>query len=274
MKNLDKETKKKYKCHFENRPGLELHRPESQEPMKFAFAVLCFVFSGAPGALFAEPLQFAGIPREKMDFYASEQKNSQWCWAAAIQMVLNYYGVKIGQEEIVARTFGQDAKGNLPDWSANSRYITRNLNATNFDHQGRLYVVKSSIGQGPPPAPVLLNELSRQRPVIVAYATGPQSGHMVVVTGARFETTPHGPLIQTLIVRDPWPSPENIAHRGRIEYPGADLASRIRHYWYIYADSESKSPQLKSTLLEGKDSSLALNGIPSPPRPFLPPCAK
>ena len=177
--------------------------------------------------------RYVGIPRQGMEYVASDQRNSQWCWAASIQMVLNYYGVSISQEQIVARTYGVDPAGRLPNWGGNFQNITANLNNWNIDNAGRPYVVSARLGRGAPTPAVLLQELSNRRPVIVAYATGPNSGHAVVVTGASYTPTPGGPIIHSLIVRDPMPSPQNVRNRGRVEHPGSVLASRMQHYWYI-----------------------------------------
>ena len=54
------------------------------------------------------PTLTVGIPTETFNFVASTQRSTNWCWAASIQMTLNYYGVAITQEEIVARTYGTD----------------------------------------------------------------------------------------------------------------------------------------------------------------------
>lgn len=173
-----------------------------------------------------------------MEYFASDQRNSQWCWAASIQMVFNYYGVDIQQEQIVARTYGVDPYGRLPNWGGNFQNITQNLNNWSVDNRGRPYVVTAMLGQGAPTPAILLGELSQGRPLIIAYATGPGSGHAVVVTGASYTPSPYGPIIQSLIVRDPWPSPENVSNRGRVEYPGAILASKIQHYWYVYINRQ------------------------------------
>ena len=45
---------------------------------------------------------YIGIPTTQMNAVVAAQRNSQWCWTAAIQMVLNDYGVHIVQEQIVS----------------------------------------------------------------------------------------------------------------------------------------------------------------------------
>lgn len=185
-----------------------------------------------PPQNFQQPL-YVGLPSEHMNYFSAAQKNSQWCWAAAIQMILNYYGVSISQEQIVARTYGTDPYGNLPNWGGNLQNITANLNNWNVDNYGRHYSVMASLYSGAPTPTILLEELSHGRPVIIGYKSGPNSGHAVVITAASYISTPNGPIIQSLIVRDPWPSPENIRTAGRVEYPGGNLASLIMAHWYV-----------------------------------------
>ncbi|MDZ4839540.1 MAG: C39 family peptidase, partial [Bacteroidota bacterium] len=58
-----------------------------------------------------------GLPSDQFkDVYANQRK-SNWCWAACVQMVMNYQGIKIEQEEIVMKTFGSlvDQPAYVPD---------------------------------------------------------------------------------------------------------------------------------------------------------------
>lgn len=188
----------------------------------------------APAAARAQPAPtYVGIPRAQFDYSYSAQRSSQWCWAAAIQMVLSYYGVPVSQEEIVARSYGMSGDGRLPDWPGSFEVITANLNNWGIDVNGAQYVVQAQLGWGAPPAPVLLDEVSNGRPMIIGYVTGPQTSHAVVATGASYYPSAYGPMVQTVIVRDPWPSEANRATNGRTEYPGAALASQMNAYWII-----------------------------------------
>jgi hypothetical protein len=148
-------------------------------------------------------------------------------------MVLNYHGVNIAQQQIVGRTFGTDPFGNLPNWAGSFQVITANLNNWNVDNNGHPYVVRANMGMGAPIPAVLLDELSNGRPVIIGYQSGPNSAHAVVITAASYVPSPNGPMIQSLVVRDPFPTPANIQNRGRVEYPGAGLAQLIQAHWYV-----------------------------------------
>ena len=181
----------------------------------------------------AQAQQYVGIPTQRFEFVAAAQQNSQWCWAASIQMVLNYHGINIAQPQIVARTYGTDPYGNLPNWAGSFQAITANLNNWSIDNSGRPYVVQAILAPGPPIPAVLLQELSEGRPVIIGYRSGPNSGHAVVVTAASYFMSPQGPMVQSLVVRDPYPTPENVRNRGRVEYAGINLAQLIQAHWYV-----------------------------------------
>ena len=75
-------------------------------------------------------LYAAGVPSDEFEYFAApqssgRQRQTNWCWAASIQMVLNYHGINASQEEIVARCFGElvdrpgqpaDILGTLNGW--------------------------------------------------------------------------------------------------------------------------------------------------------------
>ena len=201
--------------------------------LKLCSAYLIGLALLAPIAVEAQAPQYAGIPRGEMDYFASGQRNFQWCWAASIQMVLNYYGIDILQEQIVAQTYGTDRRGRVPDWGGTLETIMSNLNQRGTDNRGRSYSIHSWMGKGAPEPALLVQELSRRKPVIFAYSNGPKTGHVAVVEGALLERSSYGPIIQSLFVRDPWPSRGNLVDRGRREYAAWDLASRVHFYWYI-----------------------------------------
>ncbi|MFK7905521.1 MAG: C39 family peptidase [Chitinophagales bacterium] len=177
-------------------------------------------------------LQYVGIASNQLNYIASAQENSQWCWAASIQMVFRYYGIDITQSQIVSRTYGTDNGGNLPDWPASFQTIHNNLNNWSIDNNGQYYEVSAEMGMGTPSPAFLVDELSNGHAVILGYDTG-QGGHAVVVTALSYYPTAYGPQVQSIIVRDPWPSYTNLQNRGRIEYPAQNLAYNTQAYWSV-----------------------------------------
>ncbi len=178
-------------------------------------------------------IEAAGIPSSEMNYSAATQSASQWCWAACIQMVLKRHGVEMDQSTIVERTYGRDPFGRLPDWPASFEVITRNLNGWGFDQLGRRYTLSSRFGRGAPPAAMLVAEMKARRPVILAYQSGPTSGHAVVCTGVTFSETAGGVMIHSIVVRDPSPMTAAAGTRGRVEYEAAAIARLITGYWMV-----------------------------------------
>lgn len=184
------------------------------------------------GQFFYGQIIYTGIT-SNFNYFASSQKNSNWCWAASLQMIFNYYGINISQEQIVLRSYGVDANGNLPNWTGSFPVVTANLNNWSIDNSGRMYSVSASLNWGSPTPAYLIQQLNLQRPILIGYKSSPTTGHAVVVTACSYIQTNNGPLIQSLIVRDPWPSESNIASNGRIEYDALSLAQLIDAHWYI-----------------------------------------
>lgn len=195
--------------------------------------ILLMLIMGIGQQASGQQVTYVGIASDNFNYFASSQRNSNWCWAASLQMIFNYYGVDITQEQIVERSYGADPYGNLPNWTGSFQVITANLNNWNMDNLGRQYMVAASLNWGAPTPAYLIQELSQQRPVLIGYKSGPSSGHAVVITACSYIQTPSGPYIQSIIVRDPWPSPQNVSTNGRNEYPAVNLANLIQSHWYI-----------------------------------------
>ena len=203
---------------------------------RFRVVIALFAICLCAGAAFGQPVggvHQVGIPAAEMDFVSAAQGSSQWCWAAAIQMVFGYHGVGITQQQIVARSYGTDSWGNLPDWSGSFDVITRNLNNWSIDNYGQEYAVSAVLSWGAPSAAVLIEELQNGRPMIISYWNSPVSAHAVVLTAATFSQTAYGRFIHSIVVRDPWPTPANVLNKGRVEYDGASLAAAIQAHWRI-----------------------------------------
>src|SRR5438309_1594878 len=90
-----------------------------------------------------QQVMYVGIPGDSFNYFASSQHNTNWCWAASIQMIFNYYGIAITQEQIVARSYGVSPTGLLSDWKGNEQIITANLNNWSVDNGGREYTVRA-----------------------------------------------------------------------------------------------------------------------------------
>ncbi len=163
--------------------------------------------------------RWIGVDSSTLDFVYAEQKQSQWCWAASIQMLLNWHGVVISQREIVARSYGGAV--NAP---ASVALMASNLNNVSIDNSGKLYAVRSTLLTNPLfIRSALLESLSHGIPIIVFY-----DGHAVLCTAIDVEPLAYGNfVINGITVRDPWPDQWAKANFGKKTYLGGALGPHI-----------------------------------------------
>ncbi len=195
------------------------------------YVVLIIFLSSAP--IFGGELIYTGISEDTYNELQIKQKESNWCWAASIQMVLNYHGIKITQEQIVDKTHGRDELNRLFNATASVQNITTNLNHTDIDKAGVSYSVQSSGNWGAPTAAMLLWELNNDRPIIAGYRTGPTNDHAVVITGAWYEQSAKGPIVQYLVIQDPNLTDTAVESSGRVTYIASRFIRVMKAHWYV-----------------------------------------
>lgn len=156
----------------------------------------------------------AGIPSNEFEYFAAPrteglQRQSNWCWAASVQMVLNYRGVPVTQEQVVQRIFN----GAVPNVPGQPEQILTALTGWAFTRNGQRVMLSSS--------PFAFNgseivrDLAERWPIIVGVRTSPTTGHAYVLTAVTYGVDPwNRPIFQTAILRDPWPG-----NQSRIEVP-------------------------------------------------------
>lgn len=143
--------------------------------------------------------QVQSVILDDFQFATASQEQSQWCWAACITMVLNYYDIPCTQEEVVMRTYGT-----LVNYPARDLYqIAQYLNGWGMDRQGREVVVEAGTYEYAP-FEGIINELEAGRPFIIGVGNG-YSGHVVVCYGVDWMNTYDGPYVTDFYVYDPWP---------------------------------------------------------------------
>jgi hypothetical protein len=198
-------------------------------------AVLLWVFllgfTGNLAGQFGPQPFYVGIPTAAFNFAAASQTQNEWCWAASTQMILNWYNVPVTQPEIVQRVFGA-----VVDQPATDAVISAALNGWGYTRNGQTVIIRSVGYPGAPPPMTLINELSQQHPILLTFLSGPYSGHAVVITGASYINTQWGPQIISLVIRDPFPTPQTTMTQGRIEIAGPSLgqfANAMRGYWLV-----------------------------------------
>lgn len=174
----------------------------------------------------------AGVPTEEfVHFAAPEGKGRQqmenWCWAACVQMVLNYHGLYVTQEQIVTRVYGAAV-----DRPANPEQIMTALTGWAPDMRGRRSAIYADPYSVDPVT--VINDLDNRWPLIVGLAgpTPAVQGHAYVLTGAYFYLDGNQqPVIYRVILRDPYPTMES-----RVEMAIEDFGRRLQFASRIYVE--------------------------------------
>lgn len=146
-----------------------------------------------------------GLPSPQFVTYAApedlgRQRRTNWCWAACIQMVLNYHGLQASQEEVVRDLLGGDY-----DSPANQAQVMRALQGHWRDRRGGVATVSAwSIGSD---AEAIVADLDARWPLIVGlHRDGQEIGHAYVMTAAAYQLDASGsPQLTSVVLRDPWP---------------------------------------------------------------------
>ena len=142
----------------------------------------------------------AGVPTERFEYFAARQKHTNWCWAATVQMILNFHGLYVSQEQVVDRIFQQQV-----NQSATSNQILEALHGWAPDYRGRFSAIASTpyiFSQQE-----LIHDLAHCWPLIVGLKNGDGSGHTYVLTAVYYSFDRYRrPVIDKVVLRDPWPS--------------------------------------------------------------------
>lgn len=170
----------------------------------FAFIILFSNFSfiygqNRKGQIFhskEDGLYWAAVKTDYFIGSVARQRNNNWCWAACAQMVLNYQGVNVSQEQIVERVFG--SRVDRPGTAAN---IVKGASGWKVDgHQICAKYDSSLIPQK------LVDDLVNKYPLVIGLSNPMQNvGHAYVLTGISFLKDGDTIIPQSVILRDPWP---------------------------------------------------------------------
>lgn len=164
----------------------------------------------------------AGVSSAEFEFFAAPQQNgkqrqSNWCWAATVQMVLNYHGLFVNQEQVVARIFGE-----LVDKPGRPDQILAALSGWAPDSIGGISQIYASpyIFQGSD----IVNDLAYKWPLIVGLSQPKQNiGHAYVLTAITYSVNQFNlPIFHSVVLRDPWPT-----NPSRVELSWQEFRSRV-----------------------------------------------
>ncbi|MEO1653094.1 MAG: papain-like cysteine protease family protein [Bacteroidota bacterium] len=169
-----------------------------------------------------------GVPSGEFEFMRATSVNrgsqvqSNWCWAACIQMVLNYHGLYVNQMDVVTRIYGSPYV-NQP---ANERQILAALSGWAADTRGRYSAIHAYGGYTS--VQEIVNGLAGKWPLIVGLSN-PNGGvgHAYVLTGIYYQNqydyygNVTGFIPDKVVLRDPWPG-----NRSRQEFSWREFQSR------------------------------------------------
>ena len=133
-----------------------------------------------------------GIPTPVVGQSALPQYQSQWCWAACISMIFDYYNRPVRQERVVQETFGA-----IVDMPANPLQILTAVNRDWVDEHGKPF---RGYGEALTIDPVLsARYLREERPLIIG-----SLGHATVLTALSWAQDTMGRQeLAGMVVRDP-----------------------------------------------------------------------
>lgn len=162
----------------------------------------------------------AGVPTDQFIHFAApegggRQRMHNWCWAACIQMVLNYHGVYVKQEEIVQRIFGA-----LVDAPANPQQILGALQGWAPDARGGYSEILADSRNLDPLS--VIQDLEYRWPLIVGLSGPGNTGHAYVLTAVQFQVDQmNQPYIYRYVLRDPYPTKQS-----RVEMSAQEFMAR------------------------------------------------
>jgi hypothetical protein len=136
----------------------------------------------------------AGIPQEQLDSVQAFQEQTQWCWAACIEMVFTFWGHPIDQQDIVTQTWGR-----LVNMPAQPYQIIADLNRTWKDSNGNTFRAQGDVYSAS--GATAAQDLTNGMPLILG-----SMGHAMMLTAIAYNRAPNGQgQVTGAIVRDPWP---------------------------------------------------------------------
>ncbi len=146
------------------------------------------------------------------------QQQNEWCWAACISMVFEYYHHAVDQQRIVKETWGTVA-----DMPGMPRDIFRDLNKRWTDDAGKAFQCQGDVYSVN--VNTAIQDLIEDHPLIIGAL-----GHATVLTAiiSQVDTATSQYEIEQVIVRDPWPGRGGRRPLMPMEWASINFAARIR----------------------------------------------
>ena len=145
------------------------------------------------------------------------QKQSMWCWATCVAMVLRFQNLNVSQEDVVYKAFNR-----LVNEPGNGRDMVKGANGWNYNGKSIRAWIENSRS-----AKVIIDDLAHKYPLVVGIDNpGQKIGHAYVLTAIYFKGDINGTIIPIKIaLRDPWPWPGN--KDGRVKMSWRDFISKV-----------------------------------------------
>lgn len=164
----------------------------------------------------------AGIPTNEFETWTAapvlgNQRQTNWCWAACAQMVLNYHGLNVSQEQIVTTIYGV-----LADKPASESQIKKALNDWAPNIEGQISNIYCQSGL------TSINDITQtlayKWPLIVALKNSDGGiGHPYILTAIYYSIDEfNNKLPDKVILRDPMPDTD-----GETTLSWLDFSNRI-----------------------------------------------
>lgn len=184
----------------------------------FSKPMLADTLCGPPTPPWGAQACMSGIKSVNMNVIYDPQHQNEWCWAACISMVFDYYQHPICQNRIVAETWGS-----VIDMPGQPQQILHDLNRQWTDDNGQKFTVTGDLFSANPITAA--QDLSNNRPLIIC-----SLGHAMVFTRLDYLRMPNGSGTPTKAwVRDPWPG-MGLRSLTPQEWYGQEMLIRIKVY--------------------------------------------
>ncbi|MDP1586450.1 MAG: papain-like cysteine protease family protein, partial [Prosthecobacter sp.] len=132
----------------------------------------------------------AGLPAAAVRQLAVVQEQSQWCWAASIQMIFAHHGFKVPQQEIVKDGYGLVTNKPAPSGEAMTRALSRPwIDQDDKPFLGRALASDALASRFQVSNQKVIAELVAGRPLLMGAI-----GHAVVLVNLRYERTERGSM--------------------------------------------------------------------------------
>ncbi|MEM6379262.1 MAG: papain-like cysteine protease family protein, partial [Bacteroidota bacterium] len=174
----------------------------------FIFTLVIFLGSPAQGQSIRQldsNRYWVGIPQVELNLAQARSVNggkqlqSRWCWAACIQIIMNYHGLAVHQEDLVRYLYGFSWINRGAD--EDQMLAALNRWATSLPDQSIGILAKGGFHT----PETLIKALAYKWPLIVGLSKQ-EDHHAVVITSIEYTVKGDGFLPISVGCFDPWPT--------------------------------------------------------------------